>query len=582
MIHLEIRDANGNRTLHKLSVGQYRIGKADDCDIVLCDPHVSRHHASLTITEAALYVEDQGSTNGIWSNGHRLEGSSRVYSGDALQIGQLVLSLNDVGAGPSNNSKSKEAKQPNRLLSGVRHTETKKQAAVDESFQTAPAESAELVAFKKELHTKVLEYMDFHKRSVIHDMSAPELRTEAENAARTVLEIDKMSPPEGISRETIIKQVVAEAIGLGPIEPYLEDESITEIMVNGPERIFIERNGKLSKANVRYSSDVALMHAIDRIVAPIGRRIDEGSPMVDARLPGGSRVNVIIPPLSMNGAVMTIRKFSRNQLTISDLIDKGTLNWNMADFLEVCVKYRKNIVVSGGTGSGKTTTLNVLSNFIPAEDRIITIEDAAELKLHQAHVVSLEARPPNIESKGEIKIRDLVRNALRMRPDRIVVGECRGGEALDMLQAMNTGHDGSLTTGHANSPRDFLSRLEVMVLMSGVELPHRAIREQVTSAVDIIIHQERSSDGIRRITDIVEVDGMEGDTILLQSIFKYQRNGYTEDGQFKGVFNGFGYAPHFYNELDEAGIKLDRNIFADVSKKTDENRQQPPWEVHHG
>src|SRR5829696_6278566 len=349
-------------------------------------------------------------------------------------------------------------------------------------------------------------------------------------------------------RVRMLEQITDEIIGLGPLEPLLRDESITEVMVNGPRQVYIERSGKLELTNVVFQNDDHVMRIIDRIIAPIGRRVDESSPMVDARLTDGSRVNAIIPPLSLVGPVITIRKFSASPFTVEDLIRFGTATADMFDFMRACVEARLNIFVSGGTGSGKTTTLNVLSSFIPNDERIVTIEDAAELQLRQEHVVTLESRPPNIEGKGAIPIRELVRNSLRMRPDRIVVGECRAGEALDMLQAMNTGHDGSLSTGHANTPRDMLARLETMVLMAGVDLPLRAIREQVASAVDLIVHQSRLKDGSRRIVNITEVQGMEGDTIVMQDVFVFQQTGFT-DGVIHGQLRPTGIRPRFVEKL---------------------------------
>ena len=334
-------------------------------------------------------------------------------------------------------------------------------------------------------------------------------------------------------RVRMLEQITDEIVGLGPLEPLLRDESITEIMVNGPRQIYIERAGKIELTNVTFQNDDHVMRIIDRIIAPIGRRVDESSPMVDARLVDGSRVNAIIPPISLVGPVITIRKFAASPLTVDDLVRFGTSTPEMFDFLKACVEARLNIFVSGGTGSGKTTMLNVLSSFIPNDERIVTIEDAAELQLRQEHVVTLEARPANIEGKGAIPIRELVRNALRMRPDRIIVGECRSGEALDMLQAMNTGHDGSMSTGHANTPRDMLSRLETMVLMAGVELPLRAIREQIASAVDLIVHQNRLKDGTRKIVNITEVQGMEGDVIVMQDVFVFEQTGIVE-GKIQG------------------------------------------------
>jgi pilus assembly protein CpaF len=361
-------------------------------------------------------------------------------------------------------------------------------------------------------------------------------------------------------RVRMLEQITDEIIGLGPLEPLLRDDSVSEIMVNGPRQVYIERSGKLEMTNVVFQNDDHVMRIIDRIIAPIGRRVDESSPMVDARLTDGSRVNAIIPPLSLVGPVITIRKFAASPFTTDDLIRFGTSTPDMFEFLRACVEARLNIFVSGGTGSGKTTTLNVLSSFIPNDERIVTIEDAAELQLRQEHVVTLESRPPNIEGKGAVPIRELVRNSLRMRPDRIVVGECRSGEALDMLQAMNTGHDGSLSTGHANTPRDMLSRLETMVLMAGVDLPVRAIREQISSAVDLIVHQSRLKDGTRKIVNITEVQGMEGDTIVMQDVFVFEQTGVI-DGKIQGRLKPTGIRPKFVELFESQGIHLPNNIF---------------------
>src|SRR5215218_2873065 len=361
-------------------------------------------------------------------------------------------------------------------------------------------------------------------------------------------------------RVRMLEQITDEIIGLGPLEPLLRDETVTEVMVNGPRQVYIERSGKLELTNVVFQNDDHVMRIIDRIIAPIGRRVDESSPMVDARLTDGSRVNAIIPPLSLVGPVITIRKFSASPFTTDDLVRFGTSTPDMFDFLRACVEARLNIFVSGGTGSGKTTTLNVLSSFIPNDERIVTIEDAAELQLRQEHVVTLESRPPNIEGKGAIPIRELVRNSLRMRPDRIIVGECRSGEALDMLQAMNTGHDGSMSTGHANSPRDMLSRLETMVLMAGVDLPVRAIREQVASAVDLIVQQSRLKDGTRKIVNITEVQGMEGDVIVMQDVFVFEQTGVVE-GKIQGRLKATGIRPKFVEKFEVMGIHLPAGLF---------------------
>ncbi|MCX8061282.1 MAG: CpaF family protein [Anaerolineales bacterium] len=366
-----------------------------------------------------------------------------------------------------------------------------------------------------------------------------------------------LSRPE---RHRLFEQIAAEILGFGPLQPLLEDETITEIMVNGAKNIYIERNGKIQRVPMTFESDEHVMRIIDRIVAPLGRRIDESSPYVDARLPDGSRVNAVIPPISLVGPTITIRKFFKNPLTIEQLIQYGSITPEALQFLKACVEARLNIVISGGTGSGKTTLLNILSQFIPNDERIITIENAAELQLRQEHVVTLESRPPNIEGKGEVTIRQLVINALRMRPDRIIVGEIRDEAALDMLQAMNTGHDGSMTTAHSNSPRDTLARIETMALMAGMDLPVRAIREQVSSAIDLIIHQERLRDGSRKVVNITEVSGMEGDVITLTDIFVFEQSGY-ENGKIIGRLRATGLRPKFMDKIEAAGIHLPASIF---------------------
>ncbi|MDO6355985.1 CpaF family protein [Caloramator sp. CAR-1] len=415
------------------------------------------------------------------------------------------------------------------------------------------------IELKTKIQNKVIEELD---------IDFNEISDENEKLKEKIISIiDKNIEEESLNltnaqRKKIKEELLDEIIGFGPITSFLKDPNISEIMVNGPNKIYVERNGKLLLTDAKFKNDDHVMHVIKKIVSPLGRRIDESSPMVDARLPNGSRVNAIIPPLAIDGPAITIRKFSEDPFTIEDLISFGTLNAKMAEFLKCCVQGRLNIIVSGGTGSGKTTTLNVLSSFIPNDERIITIEDAAELQLSQDHVVRLETRPANLEGKGEVTIRDLVKNSLRMRPDRIVVGEVRSGEALDMLQAMNTGHDGSLTTGHANSPRDMLSRLETMVLMSGMNLPVKAIRDQIASAIDLIIQQARLLDGSRKITHITEVQGMEGDVIVLQDIFRFEQRGVDSKGKVKGDFVFTGVIPKFMQKLKEKGIAVPPDIFS--------------------
>lgn len=366
-----------------------------------------------------------------------------------------------------------------------------------------------------------------------------------------------LSRPE---RARLFEQIAAEILGLGPLQTLLEDDSITEIMVNGPKNIFIERKGKIHRVPITFEGNDHVMRIIDRIVAPLGRRIDESSPYVDARLQDGSRVNAVIPPISLVGPVLTIRKFSKNPISVDQLIQFGSVSAEAVQFLKACVEARLNIIISGGTGSGKTTLLNVMSSFIPSDERILTIENAAELQLRQEHVVTLESRPPNIEGRGEVTIRDLVINALRMRPERIIVGECRGGETLDMLQAMNTGHDGSMTTAHANTPRDAVSRIETMCLMAGMDLPVRAIREQISSAVDLIVQQERMRDGTRKVTTVTEISGMEGDVITMTDIFAFEQSG-VENGQVVGRLRPTGLRPKFMDKIEAAGIHLPPSIF---------------------
>lgn len=419
------------------------------------------------------------------------------------------------------------------------------------------AKEEEYQALKLNVHRAIVEEMTSEQQKILDgtNRSRQDIENVISGYVQRVLEHNPFVVPRG-ERARLVSDICDEILGYGPIEPFLKDDTITEVMVNGPKKIYVERMGKLHLTGALFHDNAHLMSIIDKIVTPIGRHVDEASPLVDARLPDGSRVNIVIPPLSLIGPCVTIRKFSKTPFSVENLISFGTLSEEMAIFLRACVKAKLNIMVSGGTGSGKTTSLNVLSSFIPHDERIVTIEDAAELRLEQPHVVTLEARPANIEGKGAVTIRDLVKNSLRMRPDRIIVGEVRGGEALDMLQAMNTGHDGSLTTAHANSPRDVLSRLETMVLMSGLDLPVRAIRDQISSALDLIIHQERIQDGSRKITYITEVQKMEGDVIVLQDLFRYKQTGFDENGKAMGQFVPTGLQPQFLSKFKAHNVEF--------------------------
>ena len=421
---------------------------------------------------------------------------------------------------------------------------------------------------KKTVHRRLVAEMSPQEQMVLSAVhqDAAQVEQVIGNYVEKVLEENPFAVPVS-ERSKIVSDLKDEMLGLGPIEVLLKDPTVTEVMVNGPKKIFVERMGRLQLTDIQFHDDSHVMNIIERILSPIGRHIDESVPLVDARLEDGSRVNIIIPPLSLMGPCITIRKFATKALSVDNLITFGTLDRKMADFIKACIQARINILVSGGTGSGKTTTLNVLSSFIPENERIVTIEDAAELKLQQEHVVTLESRPANIEGTGAITIRDLVKNALRMRPDRIIVGEVRGGEALDMLQAMNTGHDGSLTTAHANNPRDALSRLETMVLMAGFEMPIRAIREQVSSAIELILQQSRLKDGSRKITYITEVQHMEGDVITTQDLFRFEQTGMDENGKLTGHFVSTGMQPGFMDKFQVNGVSLPDDFFMAEEEK---------------
>ncbi len=417
---------------------------------------------------------------------------------------------------------------------------------------TSPVEE-----LKRELHRKLIDRLDLEALEAIVDEK--QVTSQIRQAVIELLRAES-TPLSQVEREQLVEQIVYEVVGLGPIEPLFRDRAISDILVNGPRDIYVERRGRLERASVAFRDNAHMLAVIDRIVSRVGRRVDESSPMVDARLPDGSRINAIIPPLAVDSPVLSIRRFGAN-LTPRRLVELGALTDGMLHFLASCVKARLNVLVSGGTGSGKTTLLNALSSFIPAYERVITIEDAAELRLQQDHVVRLETRPPNAEGRGEVVMRDLVKNALRMRPDRIIVGEVRSAEALDMLQAMNTGHEGSLTTVHANTPRDAIARLETMILFAGTNLPERAMREQISSALDLVIQATRMADGTRRVVSVTEVTGMDGDVVQLQEIFRFRRQGIAPDGTVIGQFEATGVRPRFIERLQLAGIELPATLF---------------------
>lgn len=547
---------NGQRESRQLDNGSYIIGRGESCRIRLNFPDVSERHAILTVRGDVATIEDLNSANGTYVNGEMLNDAVRLDSGMVVQIGESMLRVS------SDHEVEEEAEQE-RVAEEVPPEPPK--AAIPEVEVERVDDKARALrrSVQNQIQHELLRRMDM-KRLTLGGVNREGLEDTAREKIRQIIEevMEKGRLPASIDPIRLEEDVFNEAMRLGPLEELLADDSVSEIMVNGPSKVYVERGGKLQLSDCQFSDDDSVLSIIERIVAPLGRRIDESQPYVDARLSDGSRVNAIIAPLALSGPTITIRKFSKKALNADDFVRFGTWTGDAADFMRLCVKLRKNIIVAGGTGSGKTTLLNLLSGFIPANERIVTVEDAAELRLQQPHVVRLEARPPNIEGKGAVTIRDLVKNCLRMRPDRIIVGECRGGEALDMLQAMNTGHDGSLTTVHANSPRDVISRLETMVLMSGMELPSRAIREQIASAVDIIIHESRLSDGSRKVVAISEVTGLEGNQIVMQDIFVFEQTGVDQNGKILGSFHPTGAIPTWFEEVKRRGITFDIGKFS--------------------
>jgi pilus assembly protein CpaF len=566
------------------------IGRLAGNDIVLNKGNVSKYHSKIVLKDGKYIVVDLKSTNGTFVNGKKIGGPLVVRPTDKIYVGDYIINVDappedyegesSEGYDADAQEEQQEEEQQEEQYEEEEQQEEEPQeeeAPPDEPPKGMPASLANAArrraknidpaveayaTLQKDIHDRLIEYLDL-RRLDMDRLGDEELWRRTEKAIQDILaQMDGDGEiPEEIDRDMLLTDVLNEALGLGPLEAFLADDDISEIMVNHANQIFIEKKGKIRLSEKIFSSNAAVLGVIERIVAPIGRRIDESSPLVDARLKDGSRVNAIIPPLALKGPCITIRKFKRDKLGVADLIKFKSMTPQMAEFLEMVVKAHKNMVISGGTGSGKTTLLNVISSFIQEEERIVTVEDAAELNIFQPHWVQLESRPANLEGKGAITIRDLVKNCLRMRPDRIIVGECRAGEALDMLQAMNTGHDGSLTTLHANTPRDALARLETMVLMAGMDLPVKAIREQIASAVHMIVQQTRFSDGSRRVTYISEVSGMEVDIVTMQDIFYFKQEGFTDEGKVKGRMVATGFVPRFYDDLQRRGIPVNMGIF---------------------
>ncbi len=545
--------------------GVATVGRHPTNTLQIDEANISRTHFRVQMRESRLYVEDT-STNGTTVGGNYLHrATTEVAFGTPILVGDYSLRFLNPNDPPSvevadqaHSAPGVEAPTPAEDRSSVRRdarpAEAKPEARPDRSPEASVVVRAANVALRKEIHKRLLEFLDLSTIDV-SQANDPSLRPKVLNAARQIVSSLGDRMPAKMSADALIGEIVDEAVGLGPLERFLSDPTVTEIMVVDPSTIYVEQKGRLTQSEVKFTDDERVRAVVERIVTPLGRRIDESSPLVDARLKDGSRVNAVIRPIALRGTAITIRKFSKIPLTLDKLVTYGSLLPEMGKFLVRSVIAKRNIVVSGGTGSGKTTLLNVLSGAIPSHERIVTIEDAAELQLQQPHVVSLETRPANMEGKGEYSIRDLVKNALRMRPDRIVIGECRGGEALDMLQAMNTGHDGSLTTTHANSPREAIARIETLVLMAGVDLPVRAIREQIASSVHLVVQQSRLSDGSRKVTAIHEVVGMDDDgTIALVPIYEFARTDTGPKGEVLGEFRATGFLPSFLNEFVTMGL----------------------------
>ena len=541
------------------------IGRGDANLVMLQGWSIGQQHALIRRLGSGLHIEQLEGRAAVSINGKRINGlQGPLQDSDRIEIGDYRLQVIDE-APPAPAPAVHAAQAAAAAMPSPAHSppQPAPPSPPDPGQQLAhPGEPpADMTSYRASVHKALVKQMDL-RRVDVRGMDDDTLRSTTIKLIDDVMSREFADLPKSINPRRLAKEVLDEAIGLGPLEDLLDDPTVTEIMVNAHDMIFIERGGQIQKSAVNFTDDRAVLSAIERIVTPLGRRIDESSPLVDARLKDGSRVNAVIPPVALRGPSISIRKFPKHKLVGEDLVRFGSLSPAMLQFLIMAVRERKNIVVIGGTGSGKTTLLNILSNFIPDTDRVVTIEDAAELKLVQPNLVALEARPPNMEGKGHISIRDLVKNALRMRPDRIVVGECRGGEALDMLQAMNTGHEGSLTTAHANSPREAISRIEVMVMMAGMELPMAVVREQISSAVDLIVHQKRFPCGSRKVAHISEITGMESGTIQLQDIFAFQtRASSGADGKVVGEFRATGAVPEFYEELANRGVAVDLGIF---------------------